>query len=292
MISLAWMACARPTTPRAEAVAPQVHAFRIGGLAAFAVRDGALELPNDGKTVGLGHPPAEVGALLAAAGQPRDRVALSVQPLVVKAGARVLLFDAGFGDPAHGGLLVRSLALAGIAPASITDVFVSHAHTDHVGGLIDHATGHLAFPAATIHLTSAEWAALRAEAATDAEARTLVAAITPAVAAFEPGAQLLPEVTAVDTHGHTAGHASYDIASNGEHLFYLGDVAHSFVISVQRPAWPIEFDGDAALAAQVRHDTLAHLAATHARVFAFHFPFPGLGTFAADGDAWIWQPEP
>lgn len=277
--------------PAAAAVQPEIHPFKIGALDAVALRDGALQLPNDGKLVALGHDPKEVAALLTAAGQPGDHFDLSIQPLLVKDGAHTLLFDTGIGDPAHGGLLPKSLALAGVAPAAITDIFISHAHGDHVGGLVDQATGGLAFPNAAIHLQAAEWAALQDKAKTDADAKKLATAIAAKVAPFEPGAQLLPEVKAIDTHGHTPGHSSYDIASNGEHLVYLGDVAHSFVVSVQQPSWPIGFDNDKDLAAKVRHDTLHDLATTKLRVYAVHFPWPGLGHVVGEGDALRWDAE-
>ena len=108
------------------------------------------------------------------------------------------------------------------------------------------------------------------------------------VAAFEPGAQVLPLVKAIATPGNTPGHSSYQIA---DQLFYLGDVAHHSVISVQRPAWPIAVDGDRSAAEAVRSRTVAMLAEHHIRVFAVHFPFPGIGQFVARGPTFAWQPE-
>jgi glyoxylase-like metal-dependent hydrolase (beta-lactamase superfamily II) len=99
----------------------------------------------------------------------------------------------------------------------------------------------------------------------------------------------LPEVIAVATQDHTPGHSSYDISSNGDHVFYLGDVAYSWVISVQRPAWSIHFDGDHAAAEAMRAKTLAKLAADHMRVYAVHFPFPGIGHIAGQGNDLSWQ---
>jgi glyoxylase-like metal-dependent hydrolase (beta-lactamase superfamily II) len=266
----------------------EIHTFKIGALDAVALKDGGFEPPNDGKLIGVGHSPEEISALLTKAGAPTDHFQLSIQPLLVKDGAHVLLFDTGLGvaDPSHPGRLPKSLAMAGVAPAAITDIFISHSHGDHVGGLVD-GTGALAFPNATIHLSVPEWQAMQAN---DKLAK-LVAAITPKVAAFEPGAKLLPEVTAVATQGHTPGHSSYDIASNGDHVFYLGDVAHSWVISVQRPTWSIPFDGDHAAAEAMRAKTLAMLAADHMRVYAVHFPFPGIGHIVGQGDDLSWQRE-
>jgi glyoxylase-like metal-dependent hydrolase (beta-lactamase superfamily II) len=263
--------------------------FRIGGLEAYALEDGHLEVPNDGQLLGFGRPPSETAEVLAAAGLARDTIRLDIQCLLVKAGERVLLFDTGTGDAsfAVGGHLPQSLAVVGIAPAAVTDIFISHAHGDHVGGLVTKPGG-LAFPAATIHMSAPEWAALQADAEDDS--RQLVAAIAGKVSAFAPGAQLLPSVKAVATPGHTPGHSSYEIGTGADKLFYLGDAAHHWVISVQRPAWSIEVDADRPAAEAMRQRTLARLAAEHARVFAGHFPFTGVGQVVAHGDGFAWRP--
>lgn len=267
----------------------QIFAFKIGALDAIALKDGGFTPPNDGKLF-AGHGADEVSPILAKAGKPTDTFDLSIQPLLVKDGAKTLLFDTGVGGmmPGKTGTLPKSMALAGVAPASITDIFISHAHGDHVGGLVD-ATGKLAFPNATIHVSAPEWAAMQAQAEKDDKAKAIVAAVTPKIAPFEPGAKILPEVTAVSTIGHTPGHSSYDISSNDDHLFYLGDVAHESVISVQKPTWDIEFDTDHGASNAMRVQTLSRLNADKTHVYAVHFPFPGLGHIAGQGEELVWQ---
>jgi glyoxylase-like metal-dependent hydrolase (beta-lactamase superfamily II) len=199
----------------------------------------------------------------------------------------VALFDTGSGGAfPNSGWLPRALATTGVAPGSVTDIFISHAHPDHIGGLVD-KSGALVFPAATVHLSAPEWAAMQQ----NAEAKAITAAITPKVVAFEPGANVIAGVRAVSTIGHTPGHSSYEISSGSEKLFYLGDLAHHAIISVQRPAWSIQFDMDHAAAEAMRQKTLAALAADHERVYGVHFPFPGIGHVTAKGDGLAWQPE-
>lgn len=275
---------AEPAPPAADDGAGKAQSFTIGSLEAVALLEGEFVFPNDGKILGVGHV-EETGALLAASGLSKDEIHLSIQPLLVKAGGKVLLFDTGAGAAAPTtGLLPASLAKAGVAPGDITDVFISHAHGDHVGGLV--ANGALAFPAATIHLSAPEWAAVQA----DEKAKDLATAIAPKVQTFEPGAQILPEVQAVATIGHTPGHSSYLIGSGDARIFYLGDVAHHSVISVQQPDWTIQFDGGEAAKA-MRKQTLAKLAADHTRVYGVHFPFPGIGQVVDKGGTLVWQAE-
>jgi glyoxylase-like metal-dependent hydrolase (beta-lactamase superfamily II) len=289
LIAAACSSSSSPPKPPAEK-AGRAERLQIGNLEAYALEDGQFVMPNDGKLLGLGRPPSEIADLLAAAGLPRDTIHLDIQCLLVKAGDRVILFDTGTGDApvADAGRLPRSLALAGVQPVAVTDIFISHTHGDHVGGLVTKA-GALAFPAATIHMSAPEWAAF--QAGTDADGRRIVAAIAPKVTPFEPGAQVLPVVKAVATPGHTPGHSSYEIGAGADKVFYLGDVAHHSVISVQRPAWSIPFDADRPAAEAMRQQTLAKLAADRTRVFAVHFPFPGVGHVAAEGDGLVWKPE-
>jgi glyoxylase-like metal-dependent hydrolase (beta-lactamase superfamily II) len=269
--------------------AEAVHRFKIGRLDAAALLDGTITTPNDGKTFGLGRPTSEVAAALKAAGLPQDRIELDLQPLLVRSSTRVMLFDTGAGkaDFAQAGRLQDSLRTAGATPAEVTDIFISHAHPDHVGGLLT-ADGQLAFPEATIHISEPEWDALKA----DPGQRALVAAILPKVAPFRPGAVILPDlVTAVEVKGHTPGHSAYEIVSGADRLIYIGDTAHHSVISVQKPDWLIQFDHDGKTAAASRRAFLQRAADENLRLYAVHFPFPGLGRVKAAGDAFVWVPE-
>jgi glyoxylase-like metal-dependent hydrolase (beta-lactamase superfamily II) len=282
---------ASPATPPAASAIPAhgVTRFKIGSLEAAALFDGTITIANDGKTFGLGHSPAEVAAVLKANGLRQDQLELGIQPLLVRSGARVLLFDTGAGDAsfARGGHIQASLRAAGVGPAQVTDIFISHAHPDHVGGLLGSGGG-LAFPNAAIHLSAPEWAAMRA----NKDQAALAAAIAPKVIAFAPGAAVLPGlVTAVPVNGHTPGHSAYEIASGPDRLLYIGDSAHHFVISVQKPEWTVEFDGDAPTAQASRRALLRRAADQNLRLYAVHFPYPGVGRVKAQGDGFVWIPE-
>jgi len=208
-----------------------------------------------------------------------------VDALLVRAPGHLVLIDTGLG-PKVGGVLMESLQRAGVAPNTVTDVLLTHGHPDHVGGLMT-ADGHSAFPAARIHFAAAEWQWLRSRPASAA----LVRAIEPQVTTFVPGRALLPGITPVAIPGHTPGHVGYEIASGGERLLDIGDTAHSSVVSLARPDWTVGYDGDAATAKASRRAWLTRLAASHQRVFAPHFPYPGVGRIVAAGQGFAWVPE-
>ncbi|WP_202845140.1 MBL fold metallo-hydrolase [Luteimonas saliphila] len=271
-------------TPAAH---PDVHRFSIGQHEAMVLRDGDIRLPNDGSIVAQGVPKAETDALLDAAGQPTDTLRLDIQALLVRAGDRVVLFDTGAGNAsfADAGRLPQSLQAAGVDAADVTDIVISHAHGDHVGGLLD-GDGRPAFANAAIRMSAPEWEALRG----DAGMAALAEAIAPRVEAFEPGAEVLPGVTSLPVAGHTPGHSAYVIADGDQRLLYIGDSAHHHVISVQRPRWTIQFDRDAPLAEDSREALLARIADEGWTMQSPHFPFPGLGRIERREDSFAWVP--
>src|SRR5690348_9488320 len=208
-------------------VAPAAHEFTLGKLKLATLHDAQFVIPNDGKTFGVGADTAAVTGVLRAAGAPTDRITLSVNALLVRMGHRVVLIDTGLGPKVHGELL-ESLHEAGVKPAAVTDVLISHSHGDHVGGLVD-AQGHLAFPKATIRMSSPEWEFMQSKGSPD-----LAKVIAKKVKTFEPGAQVMPGIKSVALKGHTPGHSGYEISSGSEHLLYIGDMAHSSIISLAK----------------------------------------------------------
>lgn len=282
---------AETTAPKAAEVASaDVFRFHVGSLEAFALKDGDIQIPNDGKTVGVGQTKEAVGAVLASAGRSTETIDFSIQPLAVRDGGRVLLFDTGAGDAtfAKAGRLVASLRAASITPDAVTDIFLSHGHPDHIGGFLT-AEGASAFSKARIHISAPEWDAMRA----DTKQAKLVAAIAPQVDAFAPNATILPSVTAVAVRGHTPGHSAYKISSGSEALLLVGDTLHHSVVSVQKPEWTIAFDlgGDATAAQTSRRELLERASKENLRLYAEHFPFPGIGRVQKQGDTFVWAPE-
>lgn len=280
---------AAPAAAPATALSPDVHAFRIGALEATALKDGEIVLPNAANE----SPWSDIAAartVLTGAGQPGDAIHLSVQPLLVRDGDRLVLIDTGAGGRmGTQNRLVGSLRAAGVDPTLITDVLISHAHGDHVGGLVG-ADGSLTFPKAVVRISAPEWEYMKAGAARAGES-ALLAAVTPRVQPFAPGAQVTPSIKAVPLAGHTPGHSGYDIASGDQHLLYIGDALHSSVLSVQRPDWVNAWDSDAPAGVATRQGLLERGATGALRIYGGHFPFPGLGRFQRRDDGFVWVPE-
>jgi glyoxylase-like metal-dependent hydrolase (beta-lactamase superfamily II) len=252
-----------PASAEAPAASPDVTRFRVGSLELIALRDGGMTgMPNDNTVLAVDRTPEEVAALLTANGLPGDTFDLSIQPLLVRDGERLVLIDAGGGASmgANAGRLVASLEAAGVTPDQITDVLISHGHGDHVAGLVD-GSGTLTFPNATIRLTANEWT------------------------------QITTGIKAYAIDGHTPGHTGYEIGSGDQRLLYIGDAMHHQVVSVQQPTWTIAFDGDEATAEASRQALLSRAASENLLIYAVHFPYPGLGRIQRNEDTFIWVPE-
>src|SRR5690348_4856763 len=264
-------------------VAPAAHEFTLGKLKLATLHDAQFVIPNDGKTFGVGADAAAVTDVLRAAGAPTDRITLSVNALLVRMGHHVVLIDTGIGQKSHGELL-GSLHEAGVKPTAVTDVLITHSHGDHVGGLVD-ADGHLAFPKATIRMSSAEWEFMQSKGSPE-----LVKAISKKVKPFELGAQVIPGIKSVPMKGHTPGHTGYEISSGSDRLLDIGDMAHSSIVSLAKPQWGVQFDTDGAAAKATRAETLKQLASDQELIFSPHFPYPGVGHIETAGDGFSWKP--
>ncbi len=276
------LACAQQ---RLGQVQPQVKHFKLGALDLWALRDSALIVPNDGSVFGLNADRAAVTNVLRAAGVSTHEVTLPVDVLLLRLPGHLILFDAGWGSEGHG-VLRQSLASIGISPDEITDILITHSHSDHVGGLMD-AHGRSTFAKARIRMSANEWAFMQ----TQDETRALASAIKTQIQTFEPGQPILPGITPLALYGHTPGHVGYEIAWRRWRLLDIGDLAHSSLISVAKPDWTIDYDNDKAQGARQRRQQFQRLAATHELIFAPHFPFPGVGRITPAGDGFSFRPE-
>jgi glyoxylase-like metal-dependent hydrolase (beta-lactamase superfamily II) len=278
---------------------PSRYALRVGDIDVLVISDGVFPLPAE--TLATNAEPADLAAWLDDRLQPPDMYCWPLNVVVVRSGGRTVLIDAGIGAEfaGAGGLLALRLEAAGIDPASVTDVVLTHMHVDHVGGLLADGLRDRLRPEVPIHLAAAEaefWASPDFSRNTFAgmpdvlrsAARRFLDVYRSQLRPFEAEYEVAPGVVVCRTGGHTPGHSVVRLASGGDRLTFLGDAV--FPDHFDRPDWYNAFDHDPEEAVRVRLRLLRELAATRELLVAAHLSFPSAGRVAVAGNAFRFVP--
>ncbi|WP_206932226.1 MBL fold metallo-hydrolase [Roseococcus thiosulfatophilus] len=301
-------ALASAATPPVGTQAPAWYRFRIGSFEATVISDGHLPLgkPSDGFP---NAPAPEMGRVLQEAFLPSETVVLEQNILVVNTGSQLVLFDTGMGESMGDasrmfgpttGRMVANLRAAGIDPARIDMVVLTHAHCDHCWGLVD-AQGNRVFPNAQVALHEADLAYWTNDANKRGPAfmevfiegaKRNLNAYRDRMVMLRDEQPVLPGIIALHTPGHTVGHTTFAITSGGQTVVNWGDLAHHHAIMLRHPGWEFAYDTDAAQSARSRTRMLDRLATDRHAVLSYHFPWPGLGNIARQGQAYAWVPAP
>src|SRR5262244_4059574 len=149
----------RPGMTKTDELVPSRYALRVGEIDVLVISDGVLPLPA--ATLATNSDPAELAEWLDYMRSPPDVFKWPLNVVVIRSGGRTILVDAGIGAelpknfPQAAGLLAARLSAAGIDPASVTDVVITHMHVDHVGGLLADGLKSGLRPDVPIHLAAA-----------------------------------------------------------------------------------------------------------------------------------------
>ncbi len=285
--------------PMVKTQAPGYYRMMLGEFEVTAISDGTVKLPVKDL---LNAPSAKVDAALQK-NFISHPVETSVNAYLINTGSKLVLVDtgaAGLFGPTLGNLLVN-LKAAGYQPEQVDEIYITHMHPDHVGGLMNGNA--MAFPNATLRIDKSDtdfWlneAKMKA-APKDAQGffQGAMASVNPYVAAgklktFEGGTELVPGIKAVAAHGHTAGHTVYAVESKGEKLMLWGDLMHVAAVQFDDPSVTIKFDTETKAAARQRVKAYTDAAKNGYLVGGAHLAFPGMGHVRkAAGKGFTWVP--
>lgn len=289
--------------PQQKFQAPGFYRMMLGQFEVTALHDGTIDL-EPGKLL-TNTTPKKVETALDASFQ-GSVIPASVNAFLINTGEKLVLIDSGTGPsgifgPSLGQLL-KNLTASGYSPEQVDEVYFTHIHPDHVGGLITPA-GEV-FPNAVIRLDQRELAywtdSEQAKKAPEGHRPFFAfaeSALKPYKAAgrlkpFDGNAELTPGIKAISAVGHTLGHTVYKVESQGQRMLVWGDVMHVGAIQFAQPQVTIVFDSDSPTAAKARAKVFAEAAADRAIVAAAHQPFPGLGHLLRTRTGYQFVPYP
>lgn len=285
--------------PIAKTVAPGFYHTMIGNFEVTALSDGTVSLPMDKLINNM--KPADVDKQLSRHFL-KSPVDTSINAFLVNTGGKLVLIDTGTGGsfgPTNGRLLAN-LKAAGYQPEQVDEIYLTHMHGDHLGGLS--AEGKAVFPNAIVRAAQHEadyWlSAMNLKSAPEDKKdafKTAMTALKPYIGAahfkpFDGKAELVPGITALPAPGHTPGHTTYLIESKGEKLMLWGDLMHLAAVQFEHPEATIQFDTDNKAAAASRKAAYADAAHQGYMVGAAHLSYPGLGHLRAEGKGYVFEP--
>ena len=297
----AYPVIATAAAPMVKTQAPGYYRMMLGDFEVTALSDGTVQLPMPKLLIAAR--PGEVKQALERNFMPSDTVETSVNGYLVNTGSRLVLIDtgaAGLFGPTLGNLLAN-LRAAGYQPEQVDEIYITHMHADHVGGLMAGASR--AFPNATLRIDQRDtdyWLSEANLAAAPADAKGFfqgaMASVNPYAAAgklkpFQGRTELVPGIHSAPGYGHTPGHTVYVVESKGQKLVLWGDLMHVAAVQFEDPAVTIQFDSDQPAAARERMQAYADAARNGYLVAGSHIAFPGMGHLRPGaGQAYTWVP--
>ena len=290
---------AAAAAPMVKTSAPGYYRMMLGEFEITALSDGTVSLPVNKLLSNT--TPAKVDAALAQSAL-RSPLETSVNGYLINTGEKLILVDTGaaslFGPTL--GKLVANLKASGYQPEQVDEIYITHMHPDHVGGLM--AGDKPAFANATVRADRRDadfWLSQanldKAPADSKGFFQGAMASLNPYVKAgkfkpFEGSSNLATGVRAIESPGHTPGHSVYQVESGGQKLMLWGDLMHVAAVQFDHPEVTIAFDTDAKTAARQRQQAYADAAKAGYLIAGSHLSFPGIGHVRRQGKAYAFTP--
>jgi len=277
------------------------YKYKVGSIEVTAVYDGIWRKPHD-PTFIKGVTIDETKAALAKAGMTTDFMPIPLTVLVLKIGDKHIMIDAGSGVgqwQANATHLPANMKAAGIDRSQISTILVSHFHPDHVWGLMEKGTNDAVFPEAELVVNRVEYdfwtESGRVETLPEGRraAGRRIADVFPTWKNWrlvESGTEVAPGVQMLDAYGHTPGHSVFLVTSGRDQLMVSNDTMYVPALLAPHPEWQGSYDQDGSMAITTRRKITDRAIADRMMICGAHFPFPGLGTFVKDGNAYAFTP--
>jgi len=276
------------------AYAAEPYRFTHGTFGVTVFSDGFIMLSAE--IILPDTPPDERPDILQRLGGTSDSAPLHVNIPLIRTGNDLILVDIGSGDKfqASAGKLAANLKAAGVDPASITKVVITHAHPDHTGATVG-PDRRLLYPNAHYFVSEGEW-----QFWTDPDyeknipaslhefargAQRDLSAVKDRLTLVKPGDTIVSGMRVLETRGHTPGHISFELVGS-DNLVIAGDVSTSNIVFFEHPTWHFGFDTEPEIALKSRQDFLDRAATEKLKMLGCHWAYPGVGYAERKGGAY------
>jgi glyoxylase-like metal-dependent hydrolase (beta-lactamase superfamily II) len=298
-VTLLFGLAAQAAAPQQKTQAPGYYRMMLGDMEVTALSDGTFQM-DPGKML-TNITPEQLESALARA-YLKNPVETSVNGFLINTGSKLVLIDSGAGTlfgPTLGRLLLN-LQASGYRPEQVDEIYITHMHGDHVGGLS--ADGKPVYPNAVVRAAQQEADFWLSKSHMDAAPKDRQDAyqgamnmLNPYISAgkfkpFSGDTELVPGIRARAAPGHTPGHTVYVVESKGQKLVLWGDLMHVASVQFPDPMVTIRFDTDSGMAAAQRKKVFTDAAETGFWVAGAHLSFPGIGHLRAMGSQYIYVP--
>jgi len=262
-----------------------VFTFKLGSVEVHLLSEGQ-QAGNSGILIGA--TPEMLQKAL-----PEGSFTSATNAFLVRSAGKNILIDVGFGRN-----LFDNLQSFGVSAEQIDAVLITHAHGDHIGGLLRDGTA--SFPNATLYLAQAEhdyWT--NDEIMNKAPesyhggfqfVQNVVSVYKERLHLFTPdelGAEvnmLFPDIQAVAAYGHTPGHTMFLIGSGEQRLLIWGDLTHALPVQMLYPQLAVTYDVDTEQAIASRLKVLEYVSKNNIPIAGMHIAFPGMGSIKANSE--------
>ena len=231
-----------------------------------------------------------------------DEVVLRIQALVIESDGTRIVVDTCIGNDKPRtlpfmhmmqGPFLTNFEAAGFTRNGIDTVVCTHLHVDHIGWntmLVD-GTWVPTFPSARYLMVDGEVEHWKQTPSNDGEifADSVQPVIDAGLADFVAADHAVTSAVRFEpTPGHTPGHVSVHITSEGAEAVITGDLMHH-PAQCGRPEWSVPFDSDAGAAVETRRAFLDRYADTDVLIIGTHFAEPTAGYIKRDGDGYRFE---
>ena len=232
---------------------------------------------------------------------PEHNVRFNLACFLVRSEGHTIAIDTGLGPkPADApdtpwGELLNDFRSNGVSPEDVDMVVLTHLHRDHVGWNLQEQSGQYTptFPNAKYYFSAKDWQACHAPELQPTRFPNAPDCVWPLedlgiMELVEGEVALTSELTTLPTPGHTPGHMSIMISSQGQQGLILGDVLHN-TVQVHETDWVSRADIDPETTRVTRRSLMERLERDGTTVAAVHLPSPGFGKIVRLQGRRYWQ---